>query len=200
MNDVVQATGQDHIYLVGTEEGAIHKCSKAYSSEVLSSYQGHHMSVYSVKWNYIHTRMFLSASADWTINLWDSNITDKPIMSFNLGATVGDIAWAPYSATVFAAVTDDGRVCVYDLHQNKLTPLCTQKVVRKAKLTKIVFNPRHPIVLVGDDRGCVTSLKLSPNLRQTSKPVEKGQNFTDMECSKLDRVIEVAKKSQVSED
>lgn len=67
-------------------------------------------------------------------------------------------------------------------------------MVKKAKLTKMVFNPKHPIVLVGDDKGCVVSLKLSPNLRITSKP-EKGQKFEDLECAKLDAVVEIARKS-----
>lgn len=51
-----------------------------------------------------------------------------PLMSFDLGAAVGDIAWAPYSSTVFAAVTDDGKVHVFDLAQNRQLPLCAQKV------------------------------------------------------------------------
>jgi dynein intermediate chain 1, axonemal len=68
------------------------------------------MAVYATKWNFIHTRMFLSASADWLVNLWDSSKTDQPVMSFNLSNSVGDVAWAPYSSTVFAAVTDDGKV------------------------------------------------------------------------------------------
>lgn len=38
------------------------------------------------------------------------------------------MAWAPYSATVFAAVTGEGKVSVFDLSQNKLLPLCAQKV------------------------------------------------------------------------
>jgi len=29
----------------------------------------------------------------------------QPVMNFDLGEAVGDIAWAPYSSTVFAAVT-----------------------------------------------------------------------------------------------
>lgn len=29
---------------------------------------------------------------------------------FDLGSPVGDVKWAPYSATVFAAVTSDGKV------------------------------------------------------------------------------------------
>lgn len=65
------------------------------------------------------------------------------------------------------------------------------QVVKKAKLTKLVFNPKHPIILVGDDKGCITSLKLSPNLRQRSVP-EKGQKFEDLEIAKLDAVIEVS--------
>ena len=44
------------------------------------------------------------------------------------------------------------QVHVYDLAQNKHDALCQQKVVKKAKLTKVSFNPKHPILIVGDDR------------------------------------------------
>lgn len=120
--------GQESIYLVGTEEGAIHRCSKAYSSQYLSTYVAHHLAVYAVHWNHIHPNMFLSASADWTIKLWDVHDSKHPVMNFDLNDSIGDVAWAPYSATVFAALTDDGRVHVFDLAQNKLMPLCSQKV------------------------------------------------------------------------
>lgn len=29
---------------------------------------------------------------------------------YDLNAAVGDVAWSPYSSTVFAAVTTDGKV------------------------------------------------------------------------------------------
>jgi hypothetical protein len=29
------------------------------------------MAVYAVHWNKFHSRIFLSASADWTVKLWD---------------------------------------------------------------------------------------------------------------------------------
>ena len=67
--------------------------------------------------------------------------------------------------------------------------------MKKAKLTKLVFNPKHPIVLIGDDKGTVTSLKLSPNLRKSSKP-EKGQKLEDLEIAKLDAVMDIARKSE----
>ena len=45
---------------------------------------------------------------------------------FDLNAQVGDVAWAPYSSTVFAAVTIDGRAVVFDLSVNKYNPICNQ--------------------------------------------------------------------------
>lgn len=193
-----------HLFVVGTEEGYIHKCSTAYNSQYLQSYDGHQMAVYSLKWNHMHSDVFLSSSADWTVKLWDRK-SPKSIMTFDLNNSVGDVAWAPYSSTVFAAVTADGKVNVFDLDENKHEPMCEQKVVRKAKLTKIVFNPKYPVILVGDDRGCVTSLKLSPNLRKSSAPytdpdTNKKVDSKTQEVKKLNAIMEIALKSVSPEE
>merc|ERR1719506_1014686 len=156
----------EHLFIVGTEEGKIHKCSKAYSGQYLETYVGHHMAIYTIRWNPFHPRVFMSCSADWTVKLWDRDLA-TPITSFDLGNAVGDVAWSPYSSTVFAAVTSDGKVHVFDLAENKHEPLCEQKVVKRAKLTHVSFNRKDPIIVVGDDRGGCNSLKLSPNLRST---------------------------------
>lgn len=108
----------DHQFLVGTEEGKIHLCSKAYSGQYLETYEGHFLAVYAVKWNKYHERVFLSCSADWKIKMWDSSI-NRPLLSYDLGCAVGDVEWAPYSSTVFAAVIYTGQLYVYDLHQEK---------------------------------------------------------------------------------
>jgi dynein intermediate chain 1 len=159
----------EHLFIVGTEEGKIHKCSKAYSGQYLETYQGHHMAIYALKWNPFHPKIFISCSADWSVKIWDHSFS-TPILSFDLGNAVGDVAWSPYSSTIFAAVTSDGMVHVFDLAENKHEPLCEQKVVKKAKLTHVVFNRSDPIIIVGDDKGGVNSLKLSPNLRKKHEP------------------------------
>lgn len=99
----------DHLFVVGTEEGFIHKCSKAYNSEYLLTFEGHSMGVYTVRYNPYYYDVFLSASADWTVKLWDHN-QSKALMTFDLNSPVGDVAWAPYSSTVFAVATADGKV------------------------------------------------------------------------------------------
>ncbi len=78
--------------------------------------------------------------------------------------------WSPFSSTTFSAVTSDGKAHVYDLYENKQDPLCIQKVVKRAKLTRGQFNNKDHILIVGDDRGGVNSLKLSPNLRNLHLP------------------------------
>ena len=77
-----------------------------------------------------------------------------PLFTYDLGSAVGDAAWAPYSSTVFAAVTADGKVFVFDLNINKYEPICEQSVVqkKKTKLTHIAFNSKYPMIIVGDDR------------------------------------------------
>ena len=71
--------------------------------------QGHQMAIYCTKYNKFHPRIFLSASADWTIKLWDHDY-DKPIITFDLNSPVSSIEWSPYSSTIFAAVTNEGKV------------------------------------------------------------------------------------------
>jgi hypothetical protein len=97
---------------VGTEEGAVHSCSKAYGSDYLASWPAHSLAVYAVRWNPLHAPVFLSASADWSVKLWDSRAAAGagPALSFDLAEAIGDAAWAPFSATVLSAVTDDGKV------------------------------------------------------------------------------------------
>ncbi|KAJ4927454.1 hypothetical protein JOQ06_015181 [Pogonophryne albipinna] len=160
----------DYLFLVGTEEGKIHKCSKTYSSQFLETYNAHSMAVDAVKWNHFHPKVFISCSSDWTVKIWEHTI-NTPMFTFDLNAAVGDVAWSPYSSTVFAAVTTDATVHIFDLSINKYEAICQQPVVakKKTKLTHIEFNPIYPIIIVGDDRGYVSSLKLSPNLRKKPK-------------------------------
>lgn len=55
--------------------------------------------------------------------MWMVDMT-RPIVRYDLRCPVGDIQWAPYSSTVFAAVTSEGQLKVYDLNQEKHKELC----------------------------------------------------------------------------
>ncbi|KFM23249.1 Dynein, 78 kDa intermediate chain, flagellar outer arm [Auxenochlorella protothecoides] len=65
---------------------------------------------------------------------------------------LADVAWLPGASVVFAAATENGRVHVFDLSKDRRHALCVQKLANKTKLTKLAFNPKEPLLLVGDDR------------------------------------------------
>ena len=105
------------------------------------------------------------------------------------------MAWAPYSSTVFAAVTSDGKIVVYDLFVNKYEPICQQLIFQKGKtkLTHISFNPVYPIAVLGDDKGFVTSVKLSPNLRKAMHPKEASKG-AENEIAKFDKLLALVRE------
>lgn len=152
------------IFIVGTEEGSLHAYSKAYGSQYLHSYRGHNMAVYTVAWNPFHPDVFLSCSADWTVKLWKKD-SPLPVLVYDLNCAVGDVQWSPYSSTVFACISADGKLRLFDLDFNKHEPVGEIRVNKKSKLTHVSFNPKSPVVAVTDDRGVVTLLKVSGNLR-----------------------------------
>mmetsp|Transcript_9774 Transcript_9774/g.20689 ORF Transcript_9774/g.20689 Transcript_9774/m.20689 type:complete len:674 (-) Transcript_9774:169-2190(-) len=195
----------EHLFLVGTEEGRIHKCSKAFSGQYLETYEGHSMAVYAVRWNPFHPKIFISASADWTVKMWD-HTNKNPVMSFDLAQAIGDVAWAPYSSTTFAAITSDGPsaptsgvVHLYDLSINRNERICEQKVVKRAKLTHVAFNTVEPIIIVGDDRGGVNTLKLSPNLRigvVRADDTDPSKTEDDLQIDKMEHLLEMVTETK----
>ncbi|XP_004444527.1 dynein intermediate chain 2, ciliary [Drosophila pseudoobscura] len=185
------------IFLVGTECGYIYKCSTAFSSKYLMTYNAHNMSVYRIDFNRFNSNIFVSCGGDWRVKVWEDMRPD-PLFIFDLGSAVGDVKWAPYSSTVFAAVTTEGKVHVFDLNVNKYKAICIQAVVpkRKNKLTRLSFNEKIPFIVVGDEKGVTTSLKLSPNLRVMVKPPKKQLYLdqTTLQISKLEKLLSLVRE------
>ncbi|XP_015178922.1 PREDICTED: dynein intermediate chain 2, ciliary isoform X3 [Polistes dominula] len=183
----------EHVFLVGTEEGTMYKCNTAYSSIYMQIYnEAHNMPVYRIVFNKYNSKIFASCSGDWRIKIWEDERPD-PLFMFDLGVPIGDVQWAPYSSTVLACVSNDGKVTVFDLNVNKYRPICSQAIVskKKYKLTRLAFNTKLPFIIVGDDKGTINALKLSPNLRVKVKPTKKQIDLTDteLECMKLEKLL-----------
>ncbi|XP_013137600.1 PREDICTED: dynein intermediate chain 2, ciliary [Papilio polytes] len=180
------------IFLVGTEDGAIHTCSLKYNRSYVRTCQAHHMPVYRINYNYFNNTIYASCSGDWRVKIWEDG-REEPLFMFELGSPVGDVKWAPYSSTVFAACTADGKVYVFDLNVNKYRPICVQAVVSKKtkKLTRLDFNPKLPVIVCGDTKGTCHVLKLSPNLRVMVKPPKKALTTDQrtLQIMKLDKLL-----------
>ena len=108
-------------YMVGTEDGILHRCSVSYNEQYLDNYFGHAGPVYHVRFSPFSPNVFLSCSADWTIKLWHTTKTggeQRHMLSFqpsDLSDHVSDIRWSPYDANLFGSVTGDGRVQIWNI-------------------------------------------------------------------------------------
>jgi WD40 repeat protein len=134
-------------YIVGTEEGTIHKCSVSYSEQYLENFTPHYGPVYKVKCSPRWPQVFLSCSSDWSIGLYHNQVTHRPI--FNMKAagedfSITDVAWCPDNSTVFAAVTQSGKLQIWDLSVSCLDPVVAvdttgdEMIKTKAKKAKKV--------------------------------------------------------------
>eukprot|EP00210_Caulerpa_lentillifera_P001431 g1373.t1 len=111
------------LYLVGTDDGWVHKCSTSYSEQYLDSFQAHLGSVYSVSWSPFKEDLFLSCGSDWTVCLWLADRT-VPILTFNTNQDeISDMKWAPFHSTVFACVTNGGKLEVWDIGISTVKPI-----------------------------------------------------------------------------
>ncbi|XP_059879510.1 dynein axonemal intermediate chain 4 [Delphinus delphis] len=148
-----------NIYLAGTEEGHIHKCSCSYNEQYLATYRGHKGPVYKIAWNPFCHDVFLSCSADWGIIIWQHENL-KPFLSFYPTTyVVYDVAWSPKSSYIFAAA-NESRVEVWDLHFSTLDPLIVNVANPGIKFTTVLFTKQTDCLLVGDSDGQVAVYEL----------------------------------------
>lgn len=153
-----------NIYIAGTEDGHIHKCSCSYNEQHLDNFFGHSGPVYKLRWSPFCPNTFLSCSADWTIKLWNQE-RHTAILSFSSTTDyVADICWSPNNSTVFASVTGDGRIDVWDISVNQLDPLTSLSTGRR--LSSVAFSNESPVLVVGHEGGTVDVYSLKGDLVQ----------------------------------
>jgi len=157
-----------NIYIAGTEDGHLHKCSCSYSEQYLESYFGHAGPVYKLRWSPFCPNTFVSCSADWTVKLWNAEVS-SPVFSLQSGTDyVADVCWSHDNSTVFASATGDGRVDVWDLAANTLDPIKSIKTPHT--LSCVSFARSSPVLVTGNASGVVDVYQLTGTLAQ---PVER---------------------------
>ncbi|KAK4293775.1 hypothetical protein Pmani_033542 [Petrolisthes manimaculis] len=116
-----------------------------------------------------------------------------PLEKGRVEGAVAAASWSPYNSSVLVAVTEEGRVAVYDLSVRRCRPLCVQSLVQRRRVAAscVAFCPFHPIILVGGEKGNLLSLKLSPNLRRVHKDAKGADEKTlrEIEWCKMERLV-----------
>ena len=127
-----------NIYLVGTEDGPIHKCSCSYNEQFLETYSGHLDPVYRISWSPFHNDVFLSCSADWTCRLWHQERHSAILTFTTVHHQVFDCCWSPYSATLFACVKET-QLELWDINVDVLDPIGKLNSPTNVMFTTVAF-------------------------------------------------------------
>ncbi|XP_033838661.1 dynein axonemal intermediate chain 4 [Periophthalmus magnuspinnatus] len=148
------------VYLVGTWEGLIHKCSSSNTQQYMDTYKKHFGPVLGVSYSPLCPGVFLSCSSDWTVQLWtEERLT--PALSLSSGhRAVLAVQWSPKAAAVFGAVSETGLE-IWDLQSSILDPLVALAAPPSLSLTSLLFTSHTDCALVGDSGGrvCVYLLR-----------------------------------------
>lgn len=147
-------------YVVGTEDGTIHKCSKSQSENYILDYTPHEEPVYRIRWSPFSSQYFLTCSADWTSRLYNVDKPDPIItLDSNKQDAVHDVAWSHTNSTIFAAATAHGRVDIWDI-ADPLAPRQSLELEGRSLNCLLFAEQESPVLAVGDNTGEITIVKL----------------------------------------
>ncbi|CAG4912658.1 unnamed protein product [Colias eurytheme] len=148
----------DHVYLVGTDEGCIHKCSTHYLNQHMDVYRAHSGPVYSMEYSPFMNSLLVSCGADNAIRLWIEGMDDV-IMTLNCPSAVFDIAFCPINSTIL--ISASGNVLsIWDLRRKTHMPCAEYTFPPQVSLMYIKFSPSGDNVFVGDTSGRVHTFHL----------------------------------------
>ncbi|VVC43937.1 Six-bladed beta-propeller, TolB-like,WD40-repeat-containing domain,WD40 repeat [Cinara cedri] len=185
------------IYFVGTMEGYVFKCNVEWNS-YMQRFKAHLMPVIRINFNKYNSNIFLTCSEDNLVKLWEDKNED-PLFTFDLKTALSDVCWSPFSSTSFTVTTTTNcRIVIYDLDVSAYEAVCDQLVhpADEYRLTRVAFDKRVPLVVIGSSKSMIVTFKLSPNLRTTLKSPKKGEQIPSeiLEQNKLDEVLNQVRK------
>jgi dynein intermediate chain 1 len=158
-------------YRVACDDGRLYNVLRSRTTQPPTFYDAHSPPIIGLSFNRFHPAVFASSGTDWSVKIWREGETD-PLQVYDYAPHyVTDLQFAPHSSTIFASVTSEGELFVYDIAVSRYTEISKTEVVESGEggLTAVRFHPKWPIVLIGDEKGRIHALKMSPNLRRNTR-------------------------------
>ncbi|XP_035436529.1 dynein axonemal intermediate chain 4-like [Spodoptera frugiperda] len=141
----------DHCYLVGTDEGCIHRCSTHYLNQHIDVYRAHAGPVTDLCNSPFMNYLLASCGADNAIRLWIEGM-DEVILTLTCRNAVNGIAFCPINATILISASGN-TLSVWDLRRKVHIPCAEHMFPGNVTLTYVKFAPCGHNVFVGDTMG-----------------------------------------------
>ncbi|KAL4707379.1 hypothetical protein ACJJTC_008564 [Scirpophaga incertulas] len=151
-------TNPKHVYIVGTDEGCIHKCSMHYLNQHMDVYRVHTGPVYGIEISPFMNNLIITCGADNAVRLWLVGINDV-IMTLNCPAAVYGVTFCPINSTVILTISGN-VLSIWDLRRKNHMPCAEYNFPSNVTLTFIKFSRSGDNVFVGDTSGKVHTFHL----------------------------------------
>ncbi|XP_026747648.1 WD repeat-containing protein 78 [Trichoplusia ni] len=148
----------ENCYLVGTDEGCIHKCSTHYLNQHIDVFRAHAGPVTDMVQSPHMNILIASSGADNAIRLWMEGM-DEVIMTLMCPTAVTGISFCPVNATILLSASGS-VLSVWDLRRKIHMPCAEYTFPGNVILTYIRFANQGHNVFVGDTWGRVHTFHL----------------------------------------
>lgn len=155
-------SGDVNNFIVGSEEGTVYTASRHGSKAGIGDmFEGHQgpvtgISCHNAAGPVDFSHLFTTSSFDWTVKLWSTKHSNKPLYSFEDNADyVYDVMWSPAHPALFASVDGMGRLDLWNLNNDTEVPSASVTVEGACALNRVRWATGGREVAVGDSVGRV---------------------------------------------
>jgi len=142
------------VYLVGSDEGCVYRCSTDYLRQHADSFLAHDGAIYALEFSPFCRELFLTCGADWCVRIWAEGLAEPLVKLSTAMACVRSARWSPTCSTVIASIVND-RICVWDIRRKTHTPASVTIATNGATLVAIDFTTNGNQLIVADVEGVI---------------------------------------------
>ncbi|KAI4486645.1 hypothetical protein M0804_006015 [Polistes exclamans] len=142
------------IYFVGSDEGAIYRCSTNYLYQHIDSFLAHDGPIYRMEFSPFCCKLFLTCGADWCTRIWIEELTEPLITLSTTTACVPYATWCPTYSTIIASIVNN-EICIWNIKRRTYAPLSVTRSPNEARLVKVEFSANAKQMVTADVQGAI---------------------------------------------
>ncbi|XP_030761739.1 WD repeat-containing protein 78-like isoform X2 [Sitophilus oryzae] len=143
-----------NIYLVGTNEGVVHKCSTNYLNQHLDLFLTHDGPINELKYSPFTDKIYASCGDDWHLRIWAEGISEPLHELFVSMLSVQAMDWSPTHSTILATVYGK-TILLWDFQRKVWKPQSETQSPSNSRNTIVQFTRSGRCLVVGDVEGNV---------------------------------------------
>ncbi|XP_050295299.1 dynein axonemal intermediate chain 4-like [Anthonomus grandis grandis] len=143
-----------NIYLVGTNEGVVHKCSTNYLNQHLDLFLAHDGPINDLKYSPFSKKIYATCGDDWHLRIWAEGISEPLHELFVTMMSVQAMDWSPTHSTILATIYGK-TILLWDFQRKVWKPQSETQSPTGSRNTIVQFIDSGRCLVVGDIDGNV---------------------------------------------